>query len=216
MQLDAILFDFDGTLCDTIPLIVESYQYMYKLHNKRYHTDEEIIAGIGLPLETVIGEEYPEEMPKMLQSYLDHNYKYTTTHYGIFLGIAPMLEKIKKLNVPMGIVTAKRYDNIIVTLQHSGLDQYFDILVSKNDTDKHKPDPTPLLLGMEKMGYTNPKNIIYVGDAIFDVQAAKNGKFMSAIVGWAQSDHQRLRQEKPDFWIEKPEDLINIILDLQN
>ncbi|NLJ95357.1 MAG: HAD-IA family hydrolase [Clostridiaceae bacterium] len=215
MLLDAILFDFDGTLCDTIPLIVESYQHMYKAHGKRFHQPDEIIAGIGLPLETVIGSEYPTEMPKMLQTYLDYNFKYSITRYGIFLGIGPMLEELKKMNIPMGIVTAKRYENLIPTLEHSGLDQYFEIIVSKNDTDQHKPNPAPLLLGMEKLGYQNPSRIMYVGDAVFDVQAAKNGNFISAIVGWSQSDHDVLRQEKPSYWFDNPSDLTQMIKSLQ-
>lgn len=91
MQIDGILFDFDGTLFDTISLIVESYQYTYRKHNKREHTAEEIKAGIGLPLETIFNNEYPEDGADLLKTYLEHNNNHTATGYGIFLGIGPML-----------------------------------------------------------------------------------------------------------------------------
>lgn len=210
MQLDAILFDFDGTLCDTISLIVDSYQYMYKKHNKRFHTAEEIIAGIGLPLEEVICKEYPEEGEAMLATYLDYNYKHTHSSYGIFIGIVPMLEELKKLGIPLGIVTAKRLENMEITLEHADLEKYFDIMVTKFDTDKHKPDPAPLQVAQKKLGLTDPSKIIYVGDAVFDVQAANNGGFISAAVAWAQTDHAALKAQKPDYWIEKPEDLVSL------
>ncbi len=210
MKIDGILFDFDGTLCNTIPLIVDSYHYTYKKHNKRYHTAEEIIAGIGLPLETVFSSEYPEETAELLKTYLDYNNKITPTHFGIFLGIVPMLKTLQELKVPMGIVTAKRLDNITVSLEVAELEQYFTCLVTKFDTNKHKPNPAPLILGMEKLGFADPRRILYVGDAVFDVQAAKNGNFLSAIVDWTQGDKTILRQEKPDFWLNKPDDLIEI------
>lgn len=211
MAIDAILFDFDGTLCDTISLIVESYQHMYNKFNKRKHTAEEIIAGIGLPLEVVIGDEYPDEMQEMLACYLEYNESITTTHFGVFLGIVPMLQKLKAMKIPMGIVTAKRYDNMTKALRISELEQYFDCIVTKFDTEKHKPHPDPLLFGMEKLGFEDPQKVLYVGDAVFDVQAAKNGGFQSAIVGWTQSDKEVLEKENPDYWIETPEKLISLL-----
>ncbi len=211
MQIEAVLFDFDGTLCNTIPLIVDSYQYMYKKFNKPFHTAEEIIAGIGLPLETVIGEEYPEEMPAMLQCYLDYNDSITATHFGIFLGIVPMLQAIQKLEIPMGIVTAKRYDNLTQALDIAELRSYFNCIVTKFDTEQHKPHPAPLIFGMEKLGFSDPTKILYVGDAIFDVKAAKNGGFQSAIVGWTQANIEELKATNPDFWIEKPNDLVELL-----
>lgn len=211
MAIDAVLFDFDGTLCDTIPLIVESYQYMYKQFNKREHSPEEIIAGIGLPLEVVIGREYPEEMPQMLKCYLEYNESITETHFGIFLGIVPMLEKLKSMNIPMGIVTAKRYENLTKALKISDFEQYFQCIVTKFDTEKHKPNPDPLLFGMKKLGLEEPHKVLYVGDAVFDVQAAKNGGFQSAIVGWTQADKEVLKKENPDYWIESPEKLISLL-----
>lgn len=210
MQLEGILFDFDGTLFDTIPIIVESYQYMYKKHNKRFHSAEEIKAGIGLPLEEIIIGEYPVDGELMMQTYLDYNNQYASNRYGIFLGIGPMLDGLKELGIPLGIVTAKRYDNAKSTLSTSGYREYFDSFVTKYDTEKHKPDPDPLLLGMKNLGLSDPTKIMYVGDSIFDIQAAHNGNFISVAVGWTQINPDGLRAENPNIWLEDPQELVNI------
>lgn len=211
MQLDAILFDFDGTLFDTIHLIVESYQYMYRKHKKREHSADEIKSGIGLPLEEVIIGEYPEDGPAMLETYLEYSNKRASYSYGIFLGIGPMLEGLKEEGIPFGIVTAKRFNQAKAALETSGLEDYFDCLVTKFDTEIHKPNPAPLNVGMKKLGFEDPSRIIYVGDAIFDVQAAKNGDFISAAVAWTQIKSETLKAENPDIWLEKPEDLVSIV-----
>lgn len=211
MQLDAILFDFDGTLFDTIHLIVDSYQYMYRKHKKREYSADEIKAGIGLPLEEIIIGEYPEDGPDMLDTYLEYSNERTKYSYGIFLGIGPMLKELKELGIPLGIVTAKRFKQAKASLETSGLEDYFDCLVTKFDTEIHKPDPAPLNFGMKKLGFEDPTKIIYVGDAIYDVQAAKNGNFISAAVAWTQIKPEILKAENPDIWLEKPEDLVEII-----
>lgn len=211
MQIDGILFDFDGTLFDTISLIVESYQYAYRKHNKREHSEEEIKAGIGLPLETIFNNEYPEDSADLLKTYLEHNNHHTATGYGIFLGIGPMLDGLCELNVPLGIVTAKRYNNAIVTLETSGYKDYFSAIVTKYDTEIHKPNPEPLFLGMKKLGLSDPTRIMYVGDSVFDIQAANNGNFISVAVDWTQIDPELLRAESPDFWLDHPLDLVELV-----
>ncbi|NLM18954.1 MAG: HAD-IA family hydrolase [Clostridiaceae bacterium] len=211
MQIDGILFDFDGTLFDTIPLIVESYQYTYHKHNKREHSAEEIKSGIGLPLETVFNNEYPEDSADLLETYLEYNNSRTATGYGIFLGIGPMLDSLRELNIPLGIVTAKRYNNAIITLKTSGYEDYFSAIVTKYDTEIHKPNPEPLFLGMKKLGFSDPTQIMYVGDSVFDIQAANNGNFISVAVDWTQIDPELLRDEKPAFWLNHPMDLVELV-----
>ncbi|MDI9490247.1 MAG: HAD-IA family hydrolase [Clostridiaceae bacterium] len=210
MQLEAILFDFDGTLFDTIPLIVESYQYVYKKFNKRFHSAEEIKAGIGLPLEEVLIGEYPDDGAEMLQEYLNFNNQHSAHRYGIFLGIGPMLDDLREIGIPLGIVTAKRYDNAKVTLETSGYREHFDSLVTKYDTDIHKPNPAPLNLGMERLGLSDPSKIMYVGDSIFDVQAAKNGNFISVAVDWTQITPDKLRAQEPEIWLNNPQELVEL------
>lgn len=208
---EGILFDFDGTLFDTIPLIVESYQYVYRKFKLREHSAEEIKRGIGLPLEEIFAE-YPELAAELLREYIDFNRIRTATHVGLYIEAGRMLDTLREAGIPLGIVSAKRWDSIKPTLDMFDMEHYFQAIVTKGDTDKHKPDPEPLFLGMQKMGFKDPSRVIYAGDSVHDLRAAHNGGFMAAAVAWSAMPREDLEAENPDLWIENGEQLLRSIL----
>ncbi|MDO5734339.1 MAG: HAD-IA family hydrolase [Eubacteriales bacterium] len=208
-NLKAILFDFDGTLMDTIPLIVESYQYVYRKYCNREVSRAEIVAGIGLPLESIFAAEGEERAKELLTAYLDYNRPRLATGVGIYLGIGPMLEALAELDLALGIVTAKRGSDLAPTLEAFDLKKYFDVIVSKFDTTEHKPNPAPLNLAMEKLGLTKAEEILYIGDAVYDIQAAKNGGFASGLVAWSETAESTRESEQPDYFFKSPEEIVN-------
>lgn len=199
-----ILFDFDGTLMDTIPLILESYHHSYAALGLRKHSDAEIIAGIGLTLEKVFASEYPEHKAELLKIYLDFNHRVLNNRVAIYRGIIPMLRALRAAGFPLGIVTAKRKDGLTPTLDLFELEQYFDAIITKFDTVEHKPHPAPLLLGMQKLGIDNPAECLYVGDAVYDLQAAHNAGMPAVAVAWSATPRATLAAEGVDLWIEDP------------
>lgn len=210
LNVRAVLFDFDGTLFDTIPLIVESYRHTYKAYDLREHTEEEILSGIGLPLEEVLGE-YPDIQDELLKEYLRFNRENLRGHVGLYLGVPGMIEDLRKLGLPVGVVTAKRMNSVQPTLEEFEAEDWFDCLVTKDHTDKHKPDPEPLLKGMQALGLNNPAEVLYVGDSVHDLRAARNGGFPSAAVEWSAMPHEQLRAEEPTLWIDEAENLAQML-----
>ncbi len=208
-KLEAICFDFDGTLIDTIPLIVESYQYVYQRLGGYEPSPEEIISGIGLPLETIFLRNYPEErIPEILDLYLSYNRPRLVSGVAIFLGIVPMLQELKALGYPLGIITAKRGSDLTPTLEGFQLTPYFDVIISKFDTEKHKPDPAPLHLAAEHLGLQRAEAMLYIGDAVYDIQAAQNGGYRSGAVAWSQTPRAILEAENPDIFFEDWQDIV--------
>ena len=210
LSVDAIMFDFDGTLVNTIDIIVESYQHTYRHFGLREHSVEEIKMGIGRPLEAIFAE-YPDLIDDLTRVYLDYNLRRTASSCGIYLGIWQMLQGLRSKNIPLAIVTAKRLQNAQETIEFFELDQFFSAIVTKHDTQKHKPDPEPLLFGAHKLGLSSPERIMYVGDAIYDIQAAKNGGFISAGVNWTSIPVETLLAEKPAYLIERPTALSHVV-----
>lgn len=211
LPVKAIMFDLDGTLIDTIPIIIESYQATYDHFGKRFHDADEIKAGIGLPLEEIFME-YPDEVQDMLDWYIAYNMPRMGSHVGIYLGIPHMLAELKAAGYPLAIVTAKRLENARQSLRDFELLPYFDAVVTKFDTDIHKPDPEPLHMGRRKLGINNPEEVLYVGDSVHDLQAANNGHYPSAAVGWSAMPHADLRAENPTLWVDTPADLIRLLI----
>ena len=211
IKVRAILFDFDGTLFHTVPMIVDSFRHVYDLFHMPQPSEEEIIATIGLPLESVF-QPYGEELSRaMLEAYTRHNVPLVRTHVGIYLGIGPMLDQLRAMGFPLGIVSAKRLKSLTPTLETFEMESYFSCIVTKDDTEKHKPDPEPLLMGMRKLGYTDPADVLYVGDAIYDIQAAANGGFPSVAVSWGAAGSKALEAENPTALISRAADLPEIV-----
>ncbi|MDD2374310.1 MAG: HAD-IA family hydrolase [Eubacteriales bacterium] len=211
-NVKAVLFDMDGTILDTVPLIVESFQYTYYKHTGQYREDQDIIATIGLPLEKVFSEFAPGLREEMFQTYISHNVKLLPSHIGLFLGMPSLFANLKAAGIKLGIVTSKRIDSANRSIEPFHLDEYFEFILAKEDTSRHKPDPEPLLLAMSKLGVTDSDSVVYVGDSIHDLRCAQNAGCKSVVVDWTYMNKDELRAADPDLWLEKAEDLLKWVV----
>lgn len=207
LRCDAVLFDMDGTILDTIPLITESFQYTFMKH-LGYKLDEaEIRAGIGIPLERVFAQYRPELASVMMQEYSKHNSEHFNTHIGMFLGVYDLIFKLSQLGLKIGVVTSKLRNSALGSMEQFGINQVFNLIQGKEATLKHKPDAEPLLHAMSELNLTDPSRVIYVGDSIHDLLCAKAAGCVSAIVDWTRMPKEELRANKPDLWIYQANDL---------
>ena len=202
MRFDAVLYDFDGTLVDTIPMIVNSFHYAFQKVLNIRKSDDEIKSTIGLPLWTAF-QEYDEETQKALNSaYHEENERLLPHAVDIFEGIESGLSQIKAMGIPQGVVTSKRREPALFTMKQFQLDSFFDIIVSREDTTEHKPGPAPLLFAAAQMGIADMKRILYVGDSVHDIRCAHNAGAVSAAVAWTRMPLEELKTENPTYWID--------------
>lgn len=208
---DGILFDLDGTLIDTIPLIVETFQYTFARHHIEGVTEEHILSGIGTPLEAYFRLFPQTDTKELLRTYTQFNALGLEKGTGIFLGIPDLLTRLRTLAIPVGIVTAKRRASAINTLGVFGLEDSFDTIIAKEDTEKHKPHPEPLLVGMKSLGLQDPSRVLYVGDSIHDIQSAHAAGCAACAVGWSRMPHSDLRAQNPRFWADHAMEILEIV-----
>ncbi len=209
---DGVLFDLDGTLIDTIPLIVETFQYTFDRLGIEGVTEEHILSGIGTPLETYF-RQFPEvDTQELMKTYMQYNARMLSQAIAIFIGVPDMLGRLQALHVPVGIVTAKRRNSAMLTLGVFGIEKSFDIIVTKEDTDRHKPHPDPLWLGMAKLGLKDPSRIIYVGDSIHDLQSARAAGCAACAVGWSRMPRRDLLAQHPDYWADRASQIVDIVM----
>ncbi|NLW10925.1 MAG: HAD-IA family hydrolase [Clostridiaceae bacterium] len=211
-KYDAVLFDMDGTILDTVPLIVESFQHTFMKHLGHYEDEQKIIAGIGLPLETVFADYSQTDRDAMMKTYVEHNVELLPTHIGLFIGMPALFEKLKQAGIKLGIVTSKRLSSAMGSIEPFGLEHYFDLIQAKEATTKHKPDPEPLLHAMSELDVSDPKRVVYVGDSLFDMLCARNAGCYAAMVDWTRMDKNQIKVWKPDFWIDDLDEFYNWVV----
>jgi pyrophosphatase PpaX len=111
----------------------------------------------------------------------------------------------------LGVVTAKRRSTVELAFAQVPLGHLFETIVGGDETERHKPDPEPLLLGAERLG-ADPAATAYVGDSPFDVRAAKAAGMFAVAVTWGRiHDRERLEAEQPDAIVENAEELLGLL-----
>ncbi|NLC84636.1 MAG: HAD-IA family hydrolase [Ruminococcaceae bacterium] len=212
---DGILFDMDGTLLDTVPHIVETFRHTFKTFNVSDVTDESILASIGTPLETYLASICPDSVAEMVKVYRNHNESNMNNSIGIFLGIPEMLADLRKLDLKLGVVTAKLRSSAILTLSVFGLENSFDEIVVKEDTTRHKPDPEPLQLAMSRLGLNTAERVLYVGDSIHDIKSAHAAGCQACAVDWTYMPKSDLESVTPHYWAAEPQEIVTIANTIQ-
>ena len=212
MRFRIVLFDLDGTLIDSGPIILASMQHAVRTVLDREIPPDELgltIGGQGIVAQMqAIDAEHAEEL---LEVYKEHNDGLHET-LEAFDELIALLPRLKAEGRRLGIVTAKRYRTVGLALDRfPALRDDFDVVVAHEDTDRHKPEPDPVALAIERLGGT-PSEAAYVGDSPFDIQSAKAAGAYAVAVGWGGiHPDERLLAEEPDAFVRSPEELLRVL-----
>jgi len=154
----AALFDFDGTLVDTTELIYQSMRHAASDVLGREISREILMANVGQPLPRQMELLSAEHAEELLESYRLHNEEHHDTLIGEFPGVEESLARLRAGGVRVAVVTSKRRFSVEMALKtFSGLGEVVDQWVTMEDTAEHKPDPAPLLKGLEFLGNVPPE-----------------------------------------------------------
>jgi pyrophosphatase PpaX len=207
-----VLFDLDGTLIDSGAIILASMQHAVTTVLGREIPRAELqmtIGGQGIVAQMTAID--PDHVDELLDAYREHNdgLHETLEAFDELLAVLPAL---KAQGRKLGIVTAKRHRTVGLALHRfPALEDAFDVIVAFEDTDRHKPEPDPVLLAVETLGGT-PDEAVYVGDSPFDIGAAKAAGVFAIAVGWGGiHTDERLLAEGPDAFVRTPEELLGVL-----
>jgi pyrophosphatase PpaX len=215
LKYDAILYDFDGTLLDTVPMIMESFRIAFLEVTGHEEDKDFLLSTIGLPLAQAFSHYEPDVQRALHDSYIRANNSLLATAVRSFDGVEEGLFALKQMGVRQGVVTSKRRDAALVSINQFGLQVYFDTIVTREDTTVHKPYPEPLYLGMKNLGIADVSRVLYVGDSVHDLRSATNAGMDSAAVNWTYMPKADLAAEKPKYWLERLTDLSCILSDTE-
>jgi len=208
VRFPVVLFDFDGTVVDSGAIILASMRHATREVLGRDFDDAELLQAVGGPgLEAQMAVFAPERVDELVRVYRAHN-EPLHDELEACAGMEDVLVRLHERGQRLGIVTAKRRSTVELGFARVPVSHLFETVVGGDETEKHKPDPEPLLLAAERMA-ADPRDCAYVGDSPFDIRAAKAAGMHAVAVTWGRiHDRTRLEREEPDAIVETAEELL--------
>ena len=212
-NINTVLFDFDGTIMNTAGVIIESWKHVFKTLKGEDVDEESIVKTFGEPLVESLRKAFPDvPVEEAIEIYRSNHLDSFTHRISLFPGMDDLLAELYDRKYKMAVVTSRTRKSTYDAMEKFGLEKYFGYVVTCDDTDKHKPDPTPIFIALDKLS-RSPERSIMVGDTMFDILAAKGAGVKSGLVGWSISVD--LKENKgplgPDHRIEKPFELFDLL-----
>lgn len=196
-MIKGILFDFDGTLADTIPGIIKTCEATRDKIGIPFSM-EKARAIIGKPLIDMGRELVGEEKANLFFiTYLSLFPEIGGKLVRFFPDIIPLVEELRKKDLFCAIVSSKREENILANLKNAGGEGLFDLIVANESTVFHKPHPAPVEFALEKLGLETGEAIM-VGDTDFDIQSGKGAGVKTIGVTWGVCSEEQLKPCCPD------------------
>ena len=203
-MIKAILFDCDGTLVDSETLSACATDYAFKHILKRPLTDEESKGLLGRPANKILEEWFQEKGKEIFEEATNHFIE-TMSEVKPYDGIQDMLHHLTK-KLRMAIVSSSRREIVMRMLIATKLADYFEFIVGHEDTDRHKPDPEPILEAIKKLNIKH-NECIYIGDQPYDIMAAREAGVRVIGVTWGSGNRRILEGYRPDMILENPKEL---------
>jgi pyrophosphatase PpaX len=208
VRFPVVLFDLDGTVVDSGAIILASMRHATREVLGRDYSDAELLQAVGGPgLEAQMHALAPEHVERLVSVYRAHN-EPLHDELQACAGMEDVLVRLHEEGRRLGIVTAKRRSTVELAFARVPLGHLFETIVGGDETERHKPDPEPLLLAAGRLG-AEPPEIAYVGDSPFDVRAAKAAGMVAVGVTWGRiHDRGKLEAERPDAIVDTAEELL--------
>jgi pyrophosphatase PpaX len=209
-ELKCFIFDLDGTLVENMELIVRSVNFAVKdLIGKEFSRDE-LYPRFGATLEQIVSSLVPAaKQDKAVQRYHACYREHFRELAYVYEGIPALISGLRDEGIPTAILTGSDARMTNTTLELTGLQEQFPVVVTHDDVKAGKPDPEGLIRALNLM-HTSRKMALYLGDAVRDIEAAKRAGIWSAAALWGFGDPAALKNSRPDFVFEKPLDALQL------
>lgn len=205
----AVLFDLDGTLVDSLPLILKTFQATM-LQMDLHFNHEEVLSTVGLPLHDICNHLGGSRGKELFNRYLEHQDAIHDDYLDEYQGTTEMLKSLKEKGYRLGIVTSKRRVMAERGIKLTGFDSFIETLVALEDVPRAKPEAEPVLRALDNLR-ANPKDAVYVGDSPFDIQCGKKAGVKTIGVTWGVSGMAKLQKESPTDIIDNWQQLLSFL-----
>jgi HAD superfamily hydrolase (TIGR01509 family) len=200
MTIKAVLFDFDGTLVDTLPLSFFAFQTVFSKYDDRAVSTEELVAMFG-PTEDEIIARNLRVKEKVGEAIADYYRIYREGHESQVEVSEDMLKLLKYLqlqDIRIGVITGKSRKAYQLSAEALHLSHFFDVVFTGDDVEKPKPDPEGIHAALAILGISKDE-AVFVGDSNADIQAGKAADMRTYGVQWLSTYQSAHFEKEPDF-----------------
>lgn len=210
---DIALFDLDGTIADTLPLIYEAFDAAFIPALGSGFSPSDIRALFGPPDHQIIRSKVAESQA---EAAIDRfNAHYQNRHDDLvaaFPGIPELIHACDNAGAQLGVITGKSRLTALITLEHLDLRDRFAVIYAGDDVERQKPDPQALTLALRDLSAEPTSTAVMIGDSAADVVAGKAIGIATIGVLWGSPDHQELVAANPDHIVSTVAELEALLL----
>lgn len=199
----AVLFDLDGTLVDSIDLLLKSARHTFEGRD-RAPTDDEWIVGLGTPLPAQIRPyvDSDAEVDELRARYRVFQREHHDRLMREYEGVGETLAELQRRGHPMGVVTSKSNEMMDRGLEYLGLDRFMKTMIGHDSCHIHKPEPFPVLLALKELGYSAGESV-FVGDSPHDIMSGNAAGVISIAALWGPFTKEQLAPCRPQEYLER-------------
>ena len=215
METKVIIFDFDGTLCDTRSNIIIAFRATMEHLGLEMRDEETCGATIGLTLRDGFKSMNPDFDDAKID-YCVETYRQIFAERrkelmpDLFPGVKETLEALHKRGHRMTIATSRLTDSLMLFMRHHGIDHYFEYAVGSDSVTHHKPHPEPALKTLAALNIT-PSEAIMVGDMPVDIAMAHNAGIRAIGVDYGNATREELEAAEADWIVDSITKILEII-----
>lgn len=208
----AVLFDLDGTLIDSIELILNSARHAFERAGRATPAEAEWLAGVGTPLVAMFRKYAADDgdVDVLVSGYREYQMEHHDRLVRCYDRVVETVDGLRAAGHPLAIVTSKTGWLARRGLDHVGLGPHFDVVVGCDVCQRHKPDPEPVRLALETLGY-GPAEAVFVGDSVHDMLSGNAAGVTTIAALWGPFTRETLAASAPAHYLERIADLPGLL-----
>lgn len=208
---EAYLFDLDGTLINSEEMIIACFEHSMKEAGDYSIAAEQVLSHIGIPLKKQFeiyldGRPSKHSIEDLLEIHMQFQLKIWKDHLKLYPKALEVVKELHKRGKKLALVTSRRKATCDLYTKHFGLFDYFEVIMTPESSEKHKPDPEPANIALSKLG-VKASDTLFIGDAIFDIACGHAAGCETAYVSWGFRKVEDL-EPSPDYLLKSFEDLL--------
>jgi pyrophosphatase PpaX len=213
----AVLFDLDGTLIDSIELIINSARHAFIGREGYVPPDHEWLGGVGIPLATMFRRYAKDEadVQALIEKYREYQLANHDRLVRCYDQVVETVDTLRSAGHPLAIVTSKTGWLAERGLRHVGLAEYFDVIVGCDRCQRHKPDPEPVLLALDELG-ESPERGVFIGDSIHDMESGRAAGVTTIGALWGPFTRSDLATASPTYYLERIDALPRLLEEIES